>query len=119
MVAVDHVKTSQHGLEDRSLFKAPTLLVHTEEEHVKLDGNTMTCHWTQPALYPAHALSFGFPRSKQNERNRVDPFMHKTPATGSRVFDFHRVCAESEKSTRTFGSIRAVHCVVSTTDSGW
>ena len=54
----------------------------------------------QPAHYPAHALGFGFPRSKQNDRNRVDPLMHKTPATGSRVFLTFTVCAKSEKSTR-------------------
>ena len=33
--SVDQVKTSQHGLEDRSLFKAPTLLMHPEMGQVR------------------------------------------------------------------------------------
>ena len=35
MVAVDQGKTSQHGLEDPSLFKAPTLLMHQEMGQVR------------------------------------------------------------------------------------
>ena len=57
MVAVDQVKTSQHGLEDQSLFKAPTLLMHPEMGHVKLDGNTMTCLWSRnPLIIPPTLL---------------------------------------------------------------
>ena len=53
----------------------------------------------KPAHYPTSThLAASSPRSRQNDRNRVDPLMHKTPAAGSRVFDFHRVCAESEKA---------------------
>ena len=62
-------------------------------------------------IIPPTLLVSVFREASKTERNCVGPLMHKTPATGSRVFDFHCVCAKSEKSTRTVTRFVQVHCV--------
>ena len=85
----------------RLRFQAPTLLVHTEVGHVKLDGNTMTCLWSRnPLIIPPTLLVSVFREASKMTGTALIRSCTRLQPLDRAFFDFHCVCAKSVKSTR-------------------
>ena len=113
ILAVKQGKTSQHGLDDRSLFQAPTLLMHPDMGQVNFYATR--CHVIRAATRSlSHVNALGCEFAKKRTKMKGTAFIRSctTLQLLDRVFDFHRMCAESEKEHSNRYSIRAVHCVV-------
>ena len=84
----------------RLRFQAPTLLVHTDVGHVKLDGNTMTCHWSRnPLIIPPTLLVSVFREASKTEGTALVRSCTRLQPLDCAFLTF-TVCAKSEKSTR-------------------